>query len=75
MADVNDESLPRLDDTRINQLAALIDGLLTEGSPRLAAPIRFSRRKVKNVELRVKKRAKDTEKDAQSDFMDDLNQT
>jgi hypothetical protein len=58
--------LARLDDARINQLAALIDGLLAEGHPHLAAPIRFSRRKVKDVELRVKKRKADTQSDSDS---------
>ena len=68
-----DPDLAKLGDARINQLAALIDGLLTEGHPHLAAPIRFSRHKVKNVELRVKRREADTQPD--SDFMDDLRNT
>ena len=63
--------LERLDDARKIQLTALIDALFAEENPHLAAPIRFSRRQVKDVRVRVRRR----EPDAQSNFMDELGKT
>jgi hypothetical protein len=51
-----DPDLMRLDDARKSQLTALLDALFTEENARLAAPIRFAKRHVKNVKLRTRKR-------------------
>lgn len=66
-----DPTLEKLEDVRITQLTALIDALFTEENPHLAAPVRFSRRRVKDVRLRIVKQ----ETGEQSDFMDDLKNT
>ena len=46
----------KLDDARKSQLTAVLDALFTEENARLAAPIRFAKRHVKNVMLRTRKR-------------------
>jgi len=51
-----DPDLMKLDDARKSQLTALLDALFTEENARLAAPIRFAKRHVKNVKLGTKKR-------------------
>lgn len=66
-----DPALERLDATRKSQLTALINDLFAEENPHLAAPIRFSRRQVKDVKLRVR----ESETGTQSEFMDDLKNT
>ena len=50
-------ALANLDDARKRQLAKLLDALVATESANLSAPIRFARRQVKSVMLRIKKQS------------------
>ncbi len=52
-----DTSLERLDDARKSQLTALINALFMEENNNLPGPIRFARRQVKRVILRLRHRS------------------
>src|ERR1044071_3363779 len=66
--------LANLDDARTSQFTTLLIELFMEENPRLSAPIRFARRQVKSVLLRIGKRRIEAQGDfeVQSDFMDEL---
>jgi hypothetical protein len=51
----NESALANLDDERINQLVRLLDALLREENLHLHAPIRFARRRVIGVLLRIRR--------------------
>lgn len=60
-----ESSIAALDEPRKAQLTTLIVELLTEENPRLSAPIRFARRLVKRVVLRIRDQySKDVFKDS-----------
>lgn len=56
-----DKLLQELDSGRINQLVTIVDYFIKQENRKLAAPVRFARNFVKQINLRIRKKGEETD--------------